>query len=171
MTGDTGGLLRTATWLFRAAVLVVVGVECFTGSTAHGIALTVRAVAFGLGTALLLAWAVMARRRSHDHSAAGLLPWVLGVMAACSAPSTASDGGALIAFGFMAAIGAGSESSLATGWIVTSIGVLATVSGGLVDGASAAATAGYSLLLIIALLAGHNRRFFRLEAEHASALL
>jgi signal transduction histidine kinase len=170
LTGDSGSLVRTATWLFRAIVLVVVGIECFTGSTAHGAALTVQGICFGVGAALVLAWGFVARRRP-PHAAAGLLPWGFALMAACSAPTTATDGGALIAFGFIASLGAGSESSLAAGWIVTATGVLAIVIGGLVDGASATAILGYSALMVIALLAGHNRRSYRVEAEHTAALL
>jgi signal transduction histidine kinase len=81
------------------------------------------------------------------------------------------DGGALIAFGIMAAIGAGSETSLTSGWIVTAVGLLATLSGALIVGASATATLGYSALLLFALLAGNNRRSYRVQAEQASAML
>lgn len=170
-TRHTGGMLRAATWFVRVAVLVAIGLETFTGSTAHGVALFVQGVAFGIGAALVLAWGALVHRQGGARVAARVLPWVFGGMAACSAPCTATDGGALIAFGFMAAIGAGNESSLTTAWVVTGIGVLATVSGALVVGASTTATIGFSLLLFVALLAGLNRRSYRLRAEHASTLL
>jgi signal transduction histidine kinase len=164
-------MLRAATWLVRVVALVVVGVECFTGSTAHGAALVVQAVAFTIGAVLVLAWGALIRWRP-DHPGVGrALPWLFAAIAACSAPCTATDGGALIAFGFIAAIGAGTESSLATGWIATATGIVAVATGALVVGASAAATLGYSVLLILALLAGHNRRSYRLQAENASLLL
>jgi signal transduction histidine kinase len=38
-------------------------------------------------------------------------------------------------------------------------------------GATTTATLGFSLLLVIALLAGHNRRAYRIQAEHTSVLL
>jgi signal transduction histidine kinase len=164
-------MLRAATWLVRVVALVVVGVECFTGSTAHGAALAVQAVAFTIGSGLVLAWGVLIHWRPGHPRVGRLLPWLFAAMAACSAPCTATDGGALIAFGFIAVIGAGSESSLATGWIATTTAIVAVVTGALVVGASTAAALGYSVLLILGLLAGHNRRSYRLQAEHASILL
>lgn len=164
-------MLRAATWLVRVVALVVVGVECFTGSTAHGSALVVQAVAFAIGSVSVLVWGALVRWRPDHPSVERLLPWLFAAMAACSAPCTATDGGALIAFGFIAVIGAGTESRLATGWITTATGIVAIVAGGLVVGASTAATLGYSVLLIFGLLAGHNRRSYRLQAEHASILL
>jgi signal transduction histidine kinase len=164
-------MLRTATWLLRVAVLVTVGVECFTGSTAHGSALLVQAIAFAVGTLLVLGRDALSRWQPGRLSSGSALTWVFAVMAMCSAPATATDGGALIAFSFMAAIGAGSDSSLATGWITAAVGALAVVTGALVVGASTSSTLGYLVLVVFALLAGHNRRSYRVQAEHASALL
>jgi signal transduction histidine kinase len=170
-TGHTGGMLRAATWLVRTVALVAVGLDTFTGSTAHGLALAVQAIAFGIGAVLVLGWGALTQWWSGRPLAGRLLPWVFGGMAVCSAPGTAKDGGALVAFGFMAALGAGAESSLTTAWLVTAVGLAATVSGAVVVGASTTATLGFALLLIVALLAGRNRQSYRRQAEHASVLL
>jgi signal transduction histidine kinase len=170
-TGHTEDMLRAATWFVRVTVIVGIGLETFTGSTARGATIGWQVAAYAIGVALVGVWGAMDRWRAGRPSWARWLPVVLAVMAACSAPTTSKDGGALIAFGFMAAVAGGSDSNLATGWIVTAVGVLATVAGGVVGGASVTATFGYSLLLIFALLAGHNRRSYRVQAEQAAILL
>jgi signal transduction histidine kinase len=169
-TGDTVVMVRAATWFIRVAALVVVGLLTFTGPTAQGGAFTSQIVAFTLGTVLVAGWGAISRWQTHPATTRWL-PLTLAGMAACSAPSTSTDGGALIAFGFMAAVAAGAELSLATGWIVTAIGVLATVGGALVVGASTTATLGYSIIVAFALVVGHNRRSYRVQAEQAQVLL
>jgi signal transduction histidine kinase len=170
-TGHTDVMLRTATWFIRVAAIAVVGIETFTGSTASGSTLIAQIVAYTLGSVLVASWWAMTRWREPQFYRPAQLPVLLSVMAACSAVCTTRDAGAMVTFGAFAALGAGSDTGVIAGWTVTAIGVLAIEIGGLVAGASTSAMVGYPLLLIVALLAGHNRRAYRLQAEQSAVML
>lgn len=162
---------RVAIWLARLTALAAIAVGTFLDSPAYGTTLLAQVIAFGIGAVLLLTWGGLRLAQVTHPTAGRLLPGVLAAMAVCAAPSTSTNGGALIVFGVMATTGAGSESSLAVGWAVTALAASATVIGGSVVGAGTTATLGYSLLLVLGLLLGNHRRWYRLRAEDASALV
>jgi signal transduction histidine kinase len=163
-------MLRPATWLFRVAVVVAIVIESFTGKTAHGGALVAQAVAVGAGIALLVAWAAIDYVGTRRPASQRWLVVIFTGLAVCAAPCTTTDGGALIALGFIAVMAAGSDPKLIEGWTVAGVAVLSVVAGGLVAGANVGAMVGYSVLLLFALLAGNNRRFYRVQAAQSELL-
>jgi signal transduction histidine kinase len=169
-------MLRTAGWLTRAVALVAVGVGTFLHSSATTSVLAAQAAAFGLGVAMMGVWAVSDFRRpataARDRMPPSPLALAALAVAAAAGGVCASPGGVgLIAFGIMAALAAGSETSLITGWVITAIGAVAIEVGVLVWSASTAAALGLPLALIVGLLSGQTRRSYRLQAEQAAALL
>lgn len=171
VTRHTVPVQRMAIWLARLTALAAIAVGTFLDSPAYGTTLLAQVIVFGIGAVLLLTWGGLVLARAAHPTAGRLLPGVLAGMAVCAAPCTSTNGGALIVFGVMAAIGAGSESTLAFGWVVTALAASATVIGASVVGAGTTATLGYSLLLVLGLLIGNHRRWYRLQAEDASALI
>jgi signal transduction histidine kinase len=170
-TGHTDVMLRTATWVVRVAAIVAVGVGTFADSSASGRTLTAQIVAYALGGVVLAAWWARTHWQGTRQSQARQLPILLAILAACSAGCSSTNGSGLIAFGVIATLGAGSDTSLVAGWTVAGVGALAIEVGALVSGASTSAMLGYPLLLVVALLAGHNRRSYRVQAEQAAVML
>jgi signal transduction histidine kinase len=74
-------------------------------------------------------------------------------------------------FALIAVLCAGSETSLITGWTVFATGVLAHEIGAVIVGTSTLGFLESPLLLLAALLAGHNRRSYRVQAEQATVML
>ncbi len=89
-------------------------------------------------------------------------------MAAASVACTSAYGGALIAFAFLAAIGAGASSGLVGGIAVGGVGILAISVGAVVTGAGTVSTLGDGLAVVVALLMGRTRRSYRIQAEQAA---
>ena len=164
-------MLRTAGWLVRVIAVVVVGVGTFLHSPVALSVLAAQAAAFGVGVAALGIWAVIDFGLPPMAGRAWAAPAVLALLAAASAPCVTHNGAGLIAFGVIAALAAGGESSLVTGWVITGIGVLAIAIGALVWSPGIGTAIGYPLLLVVGLLAGQTRRSYRLQAEQSAALL
>jgi signal transduction histidine kinase len=78
----------------------------------------------------------------------------------------------MVAFGFVAAMMAGSEDSLAAALAVTGAGILAIVVSGLAFfGANYGILLGLPAILLAGLVIGRNRGAYRIQAEQAAALL
>ncbi len=170
-TGHTGGMLRAANWVVRVTAIIVVGVATFAGSDASSRAITAQVVAFAVGCALVAVWALMARWQEAHPAPAWLLPAILLAMVTCASVCTTTDGAAMIAFGIMATLAAGGDTGVITSWAITVLGVLTIEVGGLITGASTSAMLGYPLVLVVAVLSGHNRRSFRVQAEQSAVML
>ena len=164
-------MLRTAGWLVRGIAVVVVGVGTFLHSPVTPSVLAAQATAFGVGVAALGIWALMDFGLPPMAGRARAAPAVLAVLAAAGAPSVSPNGTGLIAFGVIAALAAGGENSLLTGWVITGIGVLAIEIGVLVWSPGIGTAIGQPLLLVVGLLVGQTRRSYRLQAEQSAALL
>jgi signal transduction histidine kinase len=85
--------------------------------------------------------------------------------------ATTTNGGALIFLSWMATMSVASEASLLAGWLFLAVSVLAVEIGGLAYGFGTWVLLGYPLVLLLALLAGHNRRSYRVQAEQSAVLL
>ena len=164
-------MLRTAGWLVRGIAVVVVGVGTFLHSPVTPSVLAAQATAFGVGVAALGIWALIDFGLPPMAGRARAAPAVLAVLAAAGAPSVSPNGTGLIAFGVIAALAAGGENSLLTGWVITGIGVLAIEIGVLVWSPGIGTAIGQPLLLVVGLLVGQTRRSYRLQAEQSAALL
>ncbi|MFJ6727756.1 sensor histidine kinase [Streptomyces sp. NPDC091281] len=174
-------MLRVASWLIRAVALVLVGIDSLVLTPAGHPGSVPVTVAYGLSAAAFAVWAAADLRRAvADRSAASPapyrawppLPYLLGLITAASAlTSAAPHGSAMIGLAIMAVIAAGSETRLRDGWVVAALGVLALQVGALAFGAGRGVFLGFPLLLVVALLAGLNRRAYRLRAEQAARLL
>jgi signal transduction histidine kinase len=170
-SSDTDVMLRTATWVLRIGAFVAVGIGTFVGSAADSRTTTAQIIAYAVGCLLLAAWWTLTRWHRSTASGTRTLPLLLAAMACCSVMCTSTNGGGLVAFGIMATLAAGSDTSLVAGWTVAATGALAIEVGALVDGASTSAMVGYPLLLIVALLGGLNRRSYRIQAEQSAVML
>jgi signal transduction histidine kinase len=107
-----------------------------------------------------------------DSRGAALLPILLSVITAASGLTSAGPhSSTLIGLTIMAVVAAGSETGVRTGWVVAAVGVLAVQIGALTYGADRGVFLGYPLVLVVALLVGHNRRAYRVRAEQAALML
>ncbi len=164
-------MLRTVSWLVRLAALVVVGVATFLHSPASVPVLAAQAAAFVLGTAALSVYMIIDYRFPPTAQHVRVLPAALALTAAAGGVCTSPNGRALIAFGLIAALAAGSETDMVTSWVITGIGVVAIEIGAVAWSASTGSALGYPLVLIVALLGGLIRRSYRVQAEQSAALL
>jgi signal transduction histidine kinase len=164
-------MLRTATWLLRAAAIVVVGVATFTKSTADHRETVVQITAYAAGVVLFGLWRAVEQVQLSELTRQRLRAAVLASLTVCSAPTATAHGSGLLAFALIAVISAGSETSLMTGWTVLATGALAIEIGAVIVGTSTVGLLESPLLLVAALLAGHNRRAFRVQAQQSAVLL
>jgi signal transduction histidine kinase len=158
----------------RGAAFVLIGVEAFHHApVADRTALVVMACAYGLYGLLMAIWGLIDTRGGAQATRDSALVPVLfaGMLAASGFACTYPHGPALLGLAVMAALTAGSETSLLAGWSATACGVLAIEAGALVTGAGRGVILGYPLALLVGLLAGHNRRTYRVRAEQNAALL
>ncbi|QMU74956.1 sensor histidine kinase [Streptacidiphilus sp. PB12-B1b] len=169
-----GSVLRTVTWLIRAVAFVLIGIDTFVQASASDrTALVVTAVGYALSGVALAGWGLLDHRVGAEAARASrLLPFLLAAMAVASGFASAyAHGSSLPGLAMIAVIAAGSETPLATGWTVAACGVLAIEAGALVTGAGRGVILGYPLLVLVALLAGHNRGAYRVRADQNAVLL
>jgi signal transduction histidine kinase len=167
-------VLRTVSWLIRGVAYVWIGVDVFTNASFGPVALPVTAVGYGLCGVLLAVWALMDTRgamATSDHRTFALA-MVLGVIAAVSGALSAQPGTtSIVALGVIATLDAGTEIRLPAGWGVMAAGILGTEVAVVVTGGDADAAFGLPLLMAVGLLAGLNRRAYRVRAEQSAVLL
>ncbi len=169
-----GSVLPAVTWLIRVAALVLIGIDTLTpASPQDRTASAVTTVAYGLGAVLLALWGLLdARGGGRAARDTAVFPFLIGAMGvACGFACAYPHGASLLGLVVMAAVAAGSEAALPAGWSAAVGCVLAIEAGALVTGAGRGVVLGYPLLLLVALLAGHNRRAYRVRAEQNAALL
>ncbi|MFE2180514.1 sensor histidine kinase [Streptomyces sp. NPDC059455] len=167
-------MLRTVSWLMRAGAYAFIGLHTFTGPPAGAGAVTLAVVTYALGGLALLLWELT---HTLGDEAARRAPRMrmrvlLGVAAALSGYASAfPHAGALIALSLMAVMQLGTELSLPVGWAVAGCTVVALETGVLVAGASRGFALGYPMLVVLVLVASHNRRAYRIRAEQSAAML
>lgn len=162
--------------MIRAGAYVLVGVTVLTEPGMQPVALSIAITAYGLTGVAMLLWEVLRRRLDQatpmPSMATALLPGALAVMAVASgAASVLPHVGPLLALGVIATLDAGSDTSLTAGWAILGAGVLAIEISALIAGGDGVIVLGYPLLLLVGLLAGHNRRAYRVKAEQSAELL
>lgn len=166
--------LRTVNWLTRALGFAWLGVLAFVLAPPPGeAAKLVQVVGYCLLGAALVAWALvdanLAAARHRDR-ALTVLRGVIAVAAgfACGA---GYGGSAMVAFGFVAAMMAGSEDSLVAALAVTGAGILAIEVSGLAFDSGYGVLLGLPTILLAGLVIGRNRGAYRIQAEQAAMLL
>jgi signal transduction histidine kinase len=172
--GDTGGVLRTVNVLARAAGFAWLGVLAFVLAPPKGpAAMAVQIAGYSLVGAALLVWTLLGPPPVVERFRARLLPIVLVVMAVGAGLAAGAGGGgsSVVVFGFVAAMGAGSETGLAASLAITVAGILAIDATGLAFGASYGVLLGLPAVVLSGLLIGRNRSAYRVQAEQSAALL
>ncbi|WP_075016011.1 sensor histidine kinase [Actinacidiphila rubida] len=165
-------MLRTAMWMVRTAAVVLVGISVFAQPPHGPVAFPFVVAAYALGVAAIGGWAVLDVFPGPARRHPLLLPAVVGVVAvSAGAGCTVQNAGEMVALSCMATVEAGGWTRLARGWTVLGAGVLAVAVGTLAGGLDRAGAIGYSLLLLVGLLAGHNRRSLRVQAEQSAAMV
>ena len=166
-------MLRTVNWLARVLGFAWLGVLAFLLAPPPGSAAMLAQVAgFCLLGLALVAWALIELHPAapyHDR-ALTVLRGVIAV-AAGFASGAGYGGTAMVAFGFVAAMGAGTDDSLGAALAVTGSGILATEVSGLAFGSSYGILLGLPAILLSGLLIGRNRAGYRVQAEQATQLL
>ena len=167
-------MLRTVNHVARGLGFAWLGVLAFVLARPHGAYhLPVQIVGYCLLGAAQLAWVLLDfQPAAMRHRAAGL-PVVFGVMAVGAGIAGAAGGGGtwIVVFAVVAAIVAGSETSLAAALAVTAAGALAIEVSGLVFGDGYGTLLGLPAFVLSGLLVGRNRGAYRIQAEQAAALL
>ena len=164
-------VLRVANLAVRATLLVIVGVLTFRQPWPGAGNISVVIQAFAAATVQLVLWAPADLSASVRLPYAFLLPFALGVVTVtCSMAAATPTGGELEVQAFIAAMMAGSDTSLAAGLIVVGAGALACEVMGLL-GATASATLEHPALLLVAWILGRNLRAHQVQAEQSAALL
>ncbi len=172
--GDTRAMLRTANWLARAAGFAWLGVLAFVlVPPSKPAALPVQIAGYCLVGASLLAWLLIDLHPAAARHRSRSFPVILGVMAVGAGfAAGAGDGGSwLIVFAFVAAMMAGSDTSLTAALAAAGAGILATEVSGLAFGGTYGTLLGLPVLVLSGLLIGRNRGAYRIQAEQSAALL
>jgi signal transduction histidine kinase len=167
-------MLRMVNLLSRALGFVWLGLLAFIIAPPRGSsAVLVQIAGYSLLGLSLLAWALIDLHPAASRYRARGLPVILGLMAVAAGLACAAGGGgtAIVAFGFVAALIAGGETSLTAGLAVTGAGILAIEVSGLALGGGLGALLGLPVFVLAGLLIGRNRGVYRVRAEQSAALL
>lgn len=166
-------MLRRVNWLARGLGYLAEGWLILLNPP-HGtaaVAVTIVGyVVLGLG---LLAWGFLDGHPDLARQHTWAMPLVLGaITTATGFASTVGRGASvMVAFALVAAMIAGSETSLVASLSVTAAGVLAIEVGGLIFGGSYGTFIGSPVLVVGGLMFGRNRGAYRIQAEQAAQLL
>ncbi|WP_103885501.1 sensor histidine kinase [Actinacidiphila yanglinensis] len=162
-------MLTSASWLLRAGAYVLFGVDLFTHHSYGPVELPAVAISFGVTGVLLAVWVVMSL---GDGGSPAQRVTVLGLIASMSVAVAVQPGATtLVGMGAIATIDAATGVRQAEGWAVFGAGVVSAEVGLLFSDADPRAAQGIPLILAVALLAGFNRRSYRVQAEQNKALL
>ena len=167
-------MLRTVNWLARGLGFAWLGLLAFLLAPAHQPgAVAVQAAGYCLLGVALLAWALLEMNplaaRQH-HRALTVLRGVIAVASGFAA-GAGYGGTAMVAFGFVAAMMAGSDESLAVALALTGAGVLAIEISGLALDSGYGVLLGLPPIVLAGLVVGRNRGAYRIQAEQAAQLL
>jgi signal transduction histidine kinase len=172
--GDTRTMLRTANWLSRVAGFAWLGVLAFVlVPPSTPAALPVQIAGYCLLGVALLAWTLIDLYPAAAQHRGRAFPVIVAVMAVGAGIASGAGGGgsSLVAFAFVAALMAGSDTSLSVALVATGAGILAIEVSGLAFGGTYGTLLGLPVLVLSGLLIGRNRGAYRIQAEQSAALL
>jgi signal transduction histidine kinase len=164
-------VFRVAYLAVRAALLVIVAYISFRAPWPGACHIAVVIVAVAAATVQLVLWAPADLAPSASLRYAFLLPYALAaVTVACGMAAATPTGGELFVLGVLAAVMAGSDTSLAAGLSVAGAGILACEVMGLL-GATAVDTLEHPAILLVAWMVGRDLLARQVRAEQSAALL
>ncbi|HEU5419363.1 MAG TPA: histidine kinase [Streptosporangiaceae bacterium] len=173
--GATGSALRWVNPVARGFGFFWVGMLAFVFyPPPGGAALVVQAAGYAAAGLGLAAWVLLDALPAAAPRRPRLLPVALSVIAAgagCASAVSTIGGIPLVVFAFVAAMAAGSETSVPAVLAVTATGILATEVSGLAFDVSISALVGLPLVIVSGAVVGRNRGAYRIQAEQAAALL
>jgi signal transduction histidine kinase len=165
-------VIRVANLAVRAALLVIVAFITFRQPWPGAWKGAVAVAAVTAATVQLVLWARADLGVSARLRYAFLLPYALAaVTVTCDMAAAGPIGGELMVLAVLAALMAGSDTSLAAGSIVVGAGILACEVQGLFFGATATTTLEHPAILLIAWMVGYNLRARQVQVEQSAALL
>ena len=165
-------VLRVANLAVRAALLAIVAFITFRHPWPGAWKGAVAVAAVTAATVQLVLWARADLGVSARLRYAFLLPYALAaVTVTCDMAAAGPIGGELMVLAVLAALMAGSDTSLAAGLIVVGAGILACEVQGLFFGATAITTLEHPAILLIAWMVGYNLRARQVQVEQSAALL
>ena len=165
-------VLRVANLAVRAALLVIVAFITFRHPWPGAWKGAVAVAAVTAATVQLVLWARADLGVSARLRYAFLLPYALvAVTVTCDVAAAGPIGGELMVLAVLAALMAGSDTSLAAGLIVVGAGILACEVMGLFFGATVITTLEHPAILPIAWMVGYSLRARQVQVEQSAALL
>ena len=165
-------VLRVANLAVRAALLVIVAFITFRQPWPGAWKGAVAVAAVTAATVQLVLWARADLGVSARLRYASLLPYALvAVTVTCDVAAAGPIGGELMVLAVLAALMAGSDTSLAAGLIVVGAGILACEVMGLFFGATVITTLEHPAILPIAWMVGYSLRARQVQVEQSAALL
>ena len=165
-------VLRVANLAVRAALLVIVAFITFRQPWPGAWKGAVAVAAVTAATVQLVLWARADLGVSARLRYAFLLPYALvAVTVTCDVAAAGPIGGELMVLAVLAALMAGSDTSLAAGLIVVGAGILACEVMGLFFGATVTTTLEHPAILPIAWMVGYSLRARQVQVEQSAALL
>ena len=165
-------VLRVANLAVRAALLVIVAFITFKHPWPGAWKGAVAVAAVTAATVQLVLWARADLGVSARLRYAFLLPYALvAVTVTCDVAAAGPIGGELMVLAVLAALMAGSDTSLAAGLIVVGAGILACEVMGLFFGATVITTLEHPAILLIAWMVGYTLRARQVQVEQSAALL
>ena len=165
-------VLRVANLAVRAALLVIVAFITFKHPWPGAWKGAVAVAAVTAATVQLVLWARADLGVSARLRYAFLLPYALvAVTVTCDVAAAGPIGGELMVLAVLAALMAGSDTSLAAGLVVVGAGILACEVMGLFFGATVTTTLEHPAILPIAWMVGYNLRARQVQVEQSAALL
>jgi signal transduction histidine kinase len=166
---QTVPMLVLVTRLTRAGATVLIGVLTFAGSSV-GRQAPLEITAYVISVIAVTLWLLRDHSGRSEHDLA--LSVALGVMAiAAGITTTAPNGAAFIGFSIIAALDAGTDSDLLTGWVLTGVAVVALEAGALIHSSDTASVLGYPMLVVLSFISGRNRRAYLLQAHQSAAMV
>ncbi len=165
-------VLRVTNLAVRAALLVIVAFITFKHPWPGAWKGAVAVAAVTAATVQLVLWARADLAAPARLRYAFLLPYALAaVTVTCDMAAAGPIGGELMVLAVLAALMAGSDTSLAAGLIVVGAGILACEVMGLFFGATVTTTLEHPAILLIAWMVGYNLRARQAQVEQSAALL
>ncbi|HEY1919138.1 MAG TPA: histidine kinase [Streptosporangiaceae bacterium] len=163
--------LWAANMAARVGVLVIVGLFTFFSRWPGAGQGAAQIAVFAVGAIVLLGTG-LAGRDAAQRRRLRVLPWAYAlVIVSGSAVIVTRSGGNLLALAVVAAMSAGSDLDPVSGWAMTIAGAVSFELADLVSGFSLVPALEVPFLLGVGFLLGANRRYHRVQAEQAAALL
>ncbi|WP_370381030.1 sensor histidine kinase [Catenulispora sp. GAS73] len=165
-------MLRTTQWLLRTTAVIVIGVETLAfGRDRSATADAATATALAVSCIALALWALLEARGELRARRGTVLALLLTVIAVAAGSVSTQHGSSMIGVAVVAVVAAGTQTELATSWYIASAAAVAIAAGGLATDADTGSVLGYLLIVLVSLLAGHQRRSYRVQAEQSALLL